>query len=51
MWTAIATIAAIVLSIWTWWLKRNDEKKKKKEAQDAKIDSFTTADDIMRGDK
>jgi hypothetical protein len=51
MWTAIATIAALALSVWSWWVKNNHSGKKKKEAQDAKIDSLDTADRIMRGDK
>lgn len=51
MWTALATIAALLLAIWTWWAKENDSKKKAKEASDAKIDALNTADNIMRGSK
>jgi len=45
MWTAIATIAALLLSIWTWWMKNNDGKKKAKEANDKE-----RKDDIASGD-
>jgi hypothetical protein len=51
MWTAIAAVASLLIAIFAWWVKATDETKKKKAAEDAKIDSLTTADDIMRGDK
>lgn len=34
-----------------WWIKNDAEKKKRIADEDAKIETFSNADDIMRNDK
>lgn len=44
-------IVALALLWTTWWINTSSAKKKDVEDEDKTIDSFSSADDIMRDSK
>lgn len=48
IWTVVAAILQIVLLTMQQWISNNAAQKKKVSDEDARIDSFVSADDIMR---